>query len=414
MRSNILLLVIFAVVLSTGGEIQAQSLKRSVIATSGGSFSNAQFHVSSTCGQPPNPGTVQGSNEVYLRQGFQQPPALNNATDDNCGLIATFDIDSEQLGECGTYYSFIYTGSSDPDLVYSWDFGQGAMPPVSNEMNPSNIAYTNIGLKTIVLTITKDSCIETASRIIDVTDPGYGVLAISTDEQCFGDADASIELDIYNGLAPYQYSWNTGSTAERLTDLPAGNYSFTVTDANGCTFSGNENVTGPDTALIIEAYYKDESCIGTLDGEVSIEVSGGTGPYTINWSNGATTDLLTDLSAGVYTVTITDDNACVIDSTFELIVFCQDGDDGIPDVISPNGDGINDEWIIPGIENYPNNEVFIFNRWGGTVYTVKSYMNTWTGTTMNGDPLQIGAYFYLIQLNDEYGTEFSGSITIIR
>lgn len=409
-----MLFVLLAVVMFTGSLLQAQSLKRSVIATTGGSFSNAEYHVSSTSGQPPNPGTVQGSNDVFLRQGFQQPPDNVNGSDDNCNFIATFDIDFQDQGECGTYYSFIYTGTADPDLQYSWDFGQGALPPVSNDMNPSNIAYATIGLKTITLTITKDSCVEEASRIIDVTDPGYGVLAISTDIQCYGDGNGAIELQVFNGLLPYQYSWNINSTAERLTDLDAGDYGFTVTDANGCTFSGTENVTGPELPLSVEAFIKDESCIGTLDGELSLVISGGTGPYSINWSDGATTDMLSDLSVGNYTVTITDDNACVIDSTFELIVFCQDGDDGIPDVISPNGDGINDVWVIPGIENYPNNEVFIFNRWGGTVYSIKSYMNTWSGTNMNGDPLQVGAYFYLIELNDEFGTTFSGSITIIR
>jgi gliding motility-associated-like protein len=415
MRLNIILIAVTLTVLLFDNDLSGQSIKRSVIASTGVSFSNSQFRIASTSGQPPNPGTVQGNNGVFLRQGFQQPVASTNGTDDNCNFTATFDIDSEDLGECGTYYSFIYTGTSDPDIQYSWDFGEGALPPTSTEMNPSQIAYSNIGLKTIVLTITKDSCVEEASRIINVTDPGFGVQAISTDLLCFGDGNGSIQLQVFNGQPAYVYEWgDTSANVEKRFNLSAGNYSFTVTDAFGCSFSGIENVQGPANALAITVSYQDESCVGTLDGEISIEVNGGTSPYTYEWSNGTSDEQILGLGAGSYSLTVVDDNSCIIDTSVILVVFCEDGDNGIPDVISPNGDGKNDVWIIPGIENYPDNEVYIFNRWGGTVYSMKSYMNTWAGTTSDGDPLQVGAYFYLIQLNDEYGTEFSGSITIIR
>lgn len=414
MRSKIYLILLWVLVACSSHLASAQSIRRSVIAATGGSFSNGQVHVSSTTAQPPNPGTVLGSNGVYLRQGFQQPLQKQGGADDDCVLTASFDDEFDNQGNCGTYYSFTFTGTADPDLQYAWNFGEGAMPPVSSDMNPSQVAYITSGLKTIVLLVTKDTCTKAVSRIIEVTDVAFGALSISTDLLCFGDNTGSIELEVYNGETPFTYQWDNGSTDERLTSLVPGDYSFTVTDANGCVFSGTEDVEGPVAALASVIEYKDESCIGTVDGEIALVVEGGTAPYTIEWSNGETSDLLTGLSAGSYGVTITDDNACVLDTTITLIVFCEDGGNGIPDVISPNGDGINDVWVIPGIENYPDNQVFIFNRWGEKVFDMKSYMNNWSGTYSNGDPLAVGAYFYLIELNDLFETRFSGSITVIR
>lgn len=416
MRLYIILTGVLVLMTSFSQELFAQSLKRSVIASTGGSFSNSQFRIASTIGQPPNPGTVLGPNGVYLRQGFQQPPSAQDGSDENCGFSASFDIDVQDQGVCGTFYSFMYTGTADPDLQYLWDFGEGAMPPTSSDMNPAQIAYATTGLKTIVLQVTRDSCTEFASRIIDVSQVGYGVLAIGSDVQCYGDGSGSIELQVYNGQAPYQYSWSNDPAVntEKQYDLEVGDYHFTVTDANGCSFVGAENIEGPANPLTLAIDYQDEACIGTSDGEINVDIAGGTFPYTLEWSNGSAENQLSGLAAGTYSLTVTDDNACVVDTLLTLIVFCQDGDDGIPDVISPNGDGKNDVWVIPGIENYPDNEVFIFNRWGATVYSMKSYMNTWSGTNSNGEPLQVGAYYYLIELNDEFDTRFSGSITIIR
>ncbi len=82
--------------------------------------------------------------------------------------------------------------------------------------------------------------------------------------------------------------------------------------------------------------------------------------------------------------------------------------------ISPNGDGKNDVWLIPGIEQYPNNVVQIFNRWGNLVYEQKGYTNNdpWTGQ-WNGKELPDGTYFYLIELGNNAG-RLSGWVVVQR
>ena len=84
---------------------------------------------------------------------------------------------------------------------------------------------------------------------------------------------------------------------------------------------------------------------------------------------------------------------------------CISTDFFIPEGFSPNGDGINDLFVIRGIDNYPNNKIVIFNRWGNKVFEANPYQNTWDGKCMiglriGGDDLPIGTYFYLLDLGN--------------
>jgi gliding motility-associated-like protein len=80
-------------------------------------------------------------------------------------------------------------------------------------------------------------------------------------------------------------------------------------------------------------------------------------------------------------------------------------DFNIPEGFSPNGDGINDVYVIRGIENYPDNSLTIFNRWGNKVLDKSPYPNDWTGKLtsgikLGGDELPAGTYFYILDLHD--------------
>ena len=90
-----------------------------------------------------------------------------------------------------------------------------------------------------------------------------------------------------------------------------------------------------------------------------------------------------------------------------------DGDCLIPDVITPNGDGVNDIWVIPCIDEYPNNQLTIFNRWGDKVFEASPYMNNWDGT-FRGNQLPRGTYFYVLKLTDDPADEIQGYITLTR
>jgi gliding motility-associated-like protein len=113
-----------------------------------------------------------------------------------------------------------------------------------------------------------------------------------------------------------------------------------------------------------------------------------------------------------YIVMVTDTNGCSeIDSVFVEAVPVLE----IPDGISPNGDGKNDTWILQFVEDFPNLEVSVYNRWGELLfYDYNSYPKPWDGK-FNGEELPVGSYYYVINLHDElYPEPFTGPLTIMR
>jgi hypothetical protein len=125
---------------------------------------------------------------------------------------------------------------------------------------------------------------------------------------CYGNPSGSIDLSVIGGTGPYVYSWSNGSTAQDITNLAGGSYTVTVTDVLGCTASTFVTITEP-TALSLTTTSTDEM-MGN-DGTAAVTTSGGTAPYSITWQPGGfTTAAISGLTAGLYTVTVTDANGC--------------------------------------------------------------------------------------------------------
>ena len=144
---------------------------------------------------------------------------------------------------------------------------------------------------------------------------GFGV-------SCNGASDGSIDVTVTGGAGNYTYSWSNGETTEDISDLTAGTYTLTVTDDNGCQQDITVEITESDEMSISETHSNYSgfgvSCNGASDGSIDVTVTGGTGNYTYSWSNGETTEELSDISEGTYTVTATDENGCFIDITVEI------------------------------------------------------------------------------------------------
>lgn len=154
-------------------------------------------------------------------------------------------------------------------------------------------------------------------------------------------------------------------------------------------------------------------CVGSADGYINFAITGGTEPYTLRWNdNVSETNYMSSLSQGEYNVTIVDDNNC----SFEIEnLMVHDGTNyciDIPDAFTPNGDGINDEWIIENIEFYEEHLVEVFNKWGQKVYSARLGEQPWDGT-LNNKNLPTGSYVYVISLN-ENADPLVGTVTIIR
>ena len=134
------------------------------------------------------------------------------------------------------------------------------------------------------------------------------VLESVSSPTCSGIANGSIALEISGGVGPYKVSWNDGQEGETLIGLSAGLYIATVTDSKGCTITKGFNVLNAST-LSATALHMKPDC-NMQNGSIDLSISGGSGPYSFQWSNGETSEDLTNLGSGLYSVTVTDAAGC--------------------------------------------------------------------------------------------------------
>ena len=194
------------------------------------------------------------------------------------------------------------SGGTAP-LGYSWSDGQ-------TTQDASNLAAGNY---TLEITDGND-CKFTLSETINEP-PALGGRIEKEDVTCFDFNNGKIDVIESGGVAPYQIT-STPDIGNGENLAPAF-YQVTILDANDCTFDLSETITQP-TALEIRGQVTDATC-GTLEnGEIETTVSGGTGSYDYNWSNGSTTPTIDILRAGDYTLEITDENDCVATEIFTV------------------------------------------------------------------------------------------------
>ncbi len=159
------------------------------------------------------------------------------------------------------------------------------------------------------------SVVSTATQIITETFTATTPLSVTgtpTDVTgCYGNTNGSIDITPAGGTSPYTYIWSNLSTNEDLTGIGAGAYTVTVTDAAMATATGSWIVNSPP-AFSVGIVPVNASCPTGADGSIDLTVGGGTLPYTYLWSNLATTEDLTGLNPGDYTVTVTDVNNCSV------------------------------------------------------------------------------------------------------
>ncbi|MBK8416191.1 MAG: SprB repeat-containing protein [Bacteroidetes bacterium] len=186
----------------------------------------------------------------------------------------------------------------------------------SNGSTNQNLSGLTAGTFTVLVT-DANGC--TANANATISQPAAGLtssLTVSQNISCFGGSNGSIDLTLSGGTSPYSYVWSNGATTQDISGVVAGTYTVTITDANGCTDSKSATITQPAAALSASASTSQQvNCFGGNNGAISLTVSGGTSPYSYSWSNGASTQNLSGLTSGTYTVTVTDANGCTATSS---------------------------------------------------------------------------------------------------
>lgn len=416
------LIIILTILVSAINYVEAQQIKRSTLTSIGKLKVAEPFRVSWTAGSCPGCNVLHPNdppNTGYLRQGFQQP-TFNGNSPDCPSLTPMFSINTATTPTCGTKFDMEYKGVLVPNLIVEWDFGADAVPQTSNQLNPTGVFYTTSGLKIVTLKVSSGvSCVESRARTVNVANNqvGFWGKANITNVKCRGDKTGAINIIPLGGFGAKTYKWSNGATSQNLAGVTGGRYTVTATDANGCSFVMDTAINQPAIGLGFTSVVIAETCKDYEDGSIELTPTGGTKPYKITWATGATTTNISSLIAGQYKFTVLDSNNCRLDSSVVINRRCRGQDTSkfkVYDVITPNGDGKNDKWVIATIEKYPDNELFIYNRWGQIVYTTTKYRNDWAGTNQDGEELPTAAYYYIIRLHDDKNTVWDGSVTILR
>ncbi len=201
-------------------------------------------------------------------------------------------------------------GGQQP-YVYSWSNG-GFNPTISGLT--AGTYYVTV--------ISNGGCITTDS--VTITAPTSPVTAVTTQSNvtCFGGNDGSATVIPSGGTGPYTVAWNTTPAQNNLTatGLINGLYTVTVTDNNGCSTIQNITISQPLPLSFNISNQQNVSCFGGSNGQIAVTISGGTGPYSYNWNNNTFPDsaIITNLTTGVYLLSITDANGCVVNNQYTI------------------------------------------------------------------------------------------------
>jgi gliding motility-associated-like protein len=243
--------------------------------------------------------TVTDANNctATLNVSVTEPTVLNvvlNPTDPTCFGISNGLINSTTSG--GT-----------PPYSYIWSTGD-----ITSDIN--SIPAGNYS----VLVTDANNCFVLETVALS-TGPELMVTSSVNDVLCNGDASGVVSVNIAGGTSPYNFTWSDGSSGASLNNVTAGNYSFTVVDADGCMSISDVIVNEPD-ALSINLLTLDILCSGNNDGMAFAVASGGIQPYDYSWNipNSQNTNVLAGLSVGNYVVTVADANNCSVINNFSI------------------------------------------------------------------------------------------------
>ncbi|WP_248722788.1 PKD domain-containing protein [Seonamhaeicola sp. ML3] len=264
-----------------------------------------------------------------------ETPNISNKTAIICSGNAfniTPDNTGGDLAPTGTTYTW-----SNPTIN-----PLGTITGASQETTPQNSisqvltnSSTQPATVTYTVTPTLGICVGNTFEVVVTVNPSISITTVQSNSLCYLDNGGSLDITITGGVPfstgnPYQINW-TGpngftSTDEDISNLAPGDYTVSILDDGGCPYSDTFTITEPDELIFNAINFDPETitCFGANDGEINIEISGGTQPYSYSWTrNGSpydTTQDLSNLSPGDYEVTVTDANNCTpITQSFSVV-----------------------------------------------------------------------------------------------
>ncbi len=284
-------------------------------------------------------------------------------------ITLSFEVENPSCDDSNDGVIRVASEGGVGEIEYFWSTGdEGA-------------TLSGIGKGTYMVTATDENNCMTED-MVELTAPDPLTLMWQVQNvSCFGGSDGALGVMVEGGTGGYTYSWSTGSTDPSITGLTPDTYSVTVLDENDCELIADTTIIEPDE-LIVDAQVDEPDCPCPegANGSITLDITGGTPPYSVDWSNGVPGSNLTDICEGTYVYTVTDNNDCEVIRAVDV---------SAPDSITYDLSA-EDEMTLMGNDG----SAMIGNIMGGTA----PYMVEWsTGSTdtMIG-PLAPGRYYVTI------------------
>jgi hypothetical protein len=278
----------------------------------------------------------------------------------------------------------VNVSSGNPPYTYLWS--NNATTQTVTNLCPGTYTVTVTDAASCNFGVTQTFTITTNSNVPSVS-------ATQTNVSCNGGNNGSSTANVTGGTPPFTYNWSNSQTSQTATNLSAGTYSVTVTDSLGCVGTGSVTITEPPALAIAFNNFTHTSC-GYSNGAISPSYSGGTGQYTYSWSNSQTTASVSNLAAGIYTVTVTDANNCTLSSSITINA-------SSPPVITTNGNqsiclGNTVQLVASGASTYS--------------WSPATSLSSTTGSTVDANPS--ATITYTVTGTDAAGCTASATITV--
>jgi hypothetical protein len=283
------------------------------------------------------------------------------------------------------------SGSSQgPNFTYNW-----TGPGIQSGSNTPNPTVNAAGTYVILVTNTNNGCTSTDTALVTQTPALNAAISASQNVACNGGNTGSATAAASGGTGPYTYAWSNNANTPQITNIAAGTYTVSITDADNCSDTASVVITQPP-ALSPNATATGETSVGANDGTASASPTGGVPGYTYAWSNGPTTPTIMDLAPGNYTVSVTDANNCTASQTVTVASF------------SCAGVGVNMSSVNPSCNGGAD---------GTASAVVTGSMGPYEFTWSNGDTTStisnLTAGSYTVSVLDGNGCEVTGNVSLV-
>jgi len=213
-------------------------------------------------------------------------------------LAVTFNVESVNCFGTADGSATVSVANGQAPYEYLWSTGA------------TTEGISDLPAGTYSLTVSDNGeCISVSSVVINQPD-NLQLSLTATAQSAFDANDGSVSATTGGGTAPYTFVWSTGADTPSIEGLAPGNYTLTLTDANGCTQTSTATVNSFNCTVAASATITPVSCFGNADGSIQINFTGGTEPFSVSWADEQTGEVRTGLVAGLYEAVVTDGNNC--------------------------------------------------------------------------------------------------------